>query len=322
MKAVTAPPDDRRVKHPQPGGRQPAQDLAVVDLGIAAAPASDAGIGAAAVRFNRNGTKPPLILVRTWRTEVPKHRLLARHLGPDRPVYSIAHPDGNTADSFPDTVEAWAGFCLPRFDSLDLAGPHYLGGWSMGGVIALGLAEKLAERGEQIGLVALIDARMPKPRPKRGAHLTKFANKAHRVLDRLTEFSALPSSERRAYVMDRVRYRTARYGRRWTRRLTGRGRRPRRRQPRRNIGTLRRAVWVAYLKYRPPPSTLPVAQLWTEDSRDATGDISLGWSLFLHGALYTEAVPGNHESMFAEPNVAGMASRLDELLDHAANRSA
>lgn len=269
------------------------------------------------VRFNAAGSLPPLTLVRTWRVELAKHQRLARRLGPERPVLSIAHPRGEDVH-YPDTVEDWADYCLARFDAVAPTPPHLLGGWSMGGVVALGLGEKLAARGEKVALVAMFDARMPKPRPKRGARMGKMINKGHRLLDRITEYSSLPKAERRAYVGDRIRYRMDRYGKR-TRRALSRTPPPgaRRKRKRTDIGPLRRAVWVAYLQYRPPPSTLPVAQMWTEESREATGDVSLGWSVFLRGPLYVEHVPGNHSSMFAEPYVTTLASCLEPLLGHA-----
>lgn len=85
----------------------------------------------------------------------------------------------------------------------------------------------------------------------------------------------------------------------------------------RRMSQLQRAIWVAYLKYRPTGSVLPVLQLRTAQSEAKAADATLGWGPWLHGDLESARVPGKHMTMFEEPFVAELAPRLAAALERA-----
>ncbi len=240
----------------------------------------------ALVGIHPQGSRTPILLVRSWTGEVPGIRLLAGHLGPDRPIYALPPPSGKQKSDFPSTVDAWTDFCLERWPKLATDTPVILGGFSFGGVLALEVARKLQSRGEPVERVLLFDTRLPKQRPKTFPHKIVFH------LDRALE---LQGKHRQDYL--RARLHGLIHG---ERALTGD-----------EMPPLRRAVWVCYLKYRPRVTTLPVSLYWCEEScTHQLGDATLGWSRWLHGPFETRRVPGTHDHLFAEPHLGELASLL------------
>jgi len=81
---------------------------------------------------------------------------LARQLGPEQPFYAFQSPILE-----PHTIEGLAEYYLQQLRSVQPQDPYRLGGWSMGGVIAFEMARQLAEKGERVQLLALIDSYAP-----------------------------------------------------------------------------------------------------------------------------------------------------------------
>ena len=77
---------------------------------------------------------------------------------------------------------------------------------------------------------------------------------------------------------------------------------------------LQRAIWVAYLKYRPVGTSLRVVQLRTAESQAAAAEVNLGWGPWLNGDVESTLLPGEHFTMFDEPHVAVLGERLASAL--------
>ena len=285
------------------------------------------------VGLQLGGSPPPLFLIRTWTGEVANHRALARHLGPGQPIYSFAPPRGEQPEDFPKDAQAWADFVLSRLLEVPHTGPYLIGGWSFGGVIALEVAERLLQTGRPVALLAMLDTRLPKQWPvrRRGRERRSAFHKSVKQLDRFLELRT--ARERLAYLGQRASRRGEKLAKRGSRlraRLTRRG------QPMalpekdgapehdsyqtmtgHRMSQLQRAIWVAYLKYRPGGSALRVVQLRTAESQTAAADASLGWGPWLTGDLETTLVPGEHFTMFDEPFVGVLAQQLAAALERA-----
>jgi thioesterase domain-containing protein len=273
------------------------------------------------IAVNRAGSRPPLVLVRTWWGEAEAHGRLGRALSPEQPLWSIAPPRGQRVEDYPQDAAAWAELALARIRPLPLPEPYLIGGWSFGGVIALECARRLAAEGRRVALVALIDSRVPKrrarERPQRGA----LRGSLH-AIDRFLRLES--ASARRAFVVARARRRAAELRDR-ARRLFGRPAPAQAKLPPLTLVTstgevmslLQRTVWVAYLKYKPQRIELPVLQLWTDESREAQNDPSLGFGPNLRGPLWCERIPGGHFSIWTEENLKTLAPILERALRRA-----
>jgi amino acid adenylation domain-containing protein len=111
----------------------------------------------ALVPINSSGSRPPLFLIHAAEGNVLLYRALAAHLGTDQPVYGLqsAGLDGHTAINA--SFEHVARSYVAEIRRVQPQGPYLLGGYCLGGTIALEMARQLLDAGEPVGLVALIE---------------------------------------------------------------------------------------------------------------------------------------------------------------------
>jgi thioesterase domain-containing protein len=82
---------------------------------------------------------------------------LARGLAADRAVYGLQAQGLDPGQEPHDRIEAMAAFYLNEIRGVQPHGPYLLGGWSMGGLIAMEAANQLGKSGEEVSLLALLD---------------------------------------------------------------------------------------------------------------------------------------------------------------------
>jgi len=84
-------------------------------------------------------------------------RELSRHLGADYPFYGLQARGVDGSNDYLTTTEAMAESYLREMRELQLKGPYYLGGFCMGGQVAFEMARRLAQDGQQVKLLFVID---------------------------------------------------------------------------------------------------------------------------------------------------------------------
>lgn len=82
---------------------------------------------------------------------------LLRHLPAEVPVYALQSPGLRGGDA-PPSIEAIAAEYLAQIRRIQPSGPYRLLGWSLGGLIAHAMAAQLRAHGEQVTLLAMLDA--------------------------------------------------------------------------------------------------------------------------------------------------------------------
>ncbi|WP_328455953.1 type I polyketide synthase [Amycolatopsis sp. NBC_00438] len=113
----------------------------------------------------------PLLLFHPGGSTCTVYRPLLDRLPGELPCVGFERvPGGN--------VEERVERLLPLVRETQRTGPYRLAGWSFGGALAYGVAAKLAEEGEDVELVALIDTMLPLPEPE----LDPRASSARRFL--------------------------------------------------------------------------------------------------------------------------------------------
>ncbi|MDJ1181649.1 amino acid adenylation domain-containing protein [Roseofilum sp. BLCC_M143] len=122
---------------------------------------SDVRSPSALVPIQASGELPPLFCVHPVGGNVLCYAELARHLGNNQPLYGLQSP-GLSGEKEPLTkIEEMAAIYIEALQEIQPAGPYYLGGWSMGGVVAWEMARQLQLQGQEVALVALIDSYAP-----------------------------------------------------------------------------------------------------------------------------------------------------------------
>src|SRR5208282_5878917 len=109
------------------------------------------------VPINPGGSQLPLFLVHGAEGNVLLYRQLARHLGPDQPVYGFQSQGLNGNGSFRASIEEMVSHYVRELVGLQPSGPYRLGGYCLGGAIALEMAQQLQAQGERVSLVAILE---------------------------------------------------------------------------------------------------------------------------------------------------------------------
>ncbi|NKY31863.1 amino acid adenylation domain-containing protein [Nocardia speluncae] len=104
------------------------------------------------------GTQPPLFCIHPASGLAWSYRPLGEYLTADRPIYGIQAPQLTGASDGTGTIEDTARRYLDEIRTVQPHGPYHLLGWSLGGQIAHAVAAEMRAAGEQVALLALLDA--------------------------------------------------------------------------------------------------------------------------------------------------------------------
>jgi amino acid adenylation domain-containing protein len=260
------------------------------------------------VPIQTQGSGAPIFCVHGAGGNVLNLRALAQRLGPRRPFYGIqaAGVDGVTTPLA--TIEAMADAYLHELLQVQPHGPYYLAGYCGGGIVAYEMAQRLAARGEETALLALLDAF----RPGLPLHVVP-------VSKRLKDFS----EQGPGYLW---RGGKRRFARSWNA-LSASLRVRFHRLFRRAVPHELREFWLmssflaSVTEYAPAPYARRLTVLRARESsypREVVGE-DLGWSVLAQGGLELYEVPGNHDTLAHEPNVSTLAEILGHCIERAEN---
>jgi aspartate racemase len=167
-------------------------------------------------------------------------------------------------------------------------------------VIAYEIAQQLVRQGEEVALLAMLDAH------NQAYYKNPFKDGRYssRIKYHLSNLLKLDATETTAYLLDRLdeaRRKIERVAWRLTSDHTGEERL-------RNTDSI---VHPAFSRYEPQP--YPGKIVLHQSSDWPLGpyfDFKLGWKDLVAGGIEFYSIPGNHPSMFTEPNVNLVAEKL------------
>jgi acyl transferase domain-containing protein/thioesterase domain-containing protein/acyl carrier protein len=108
-----------------------------------------------------NPGTPPVFLVHPIGGHVYIYHDLVTHLGPETTVYGLQSRGLDGIESPLHRVEDMAENYITAMKEVQPDGPYLLGGASFGGVVAFEMAQQLSGSGQDVGLLAMIDAPGP-----------------------------------------------------------------------------------------------------------------------------------------------------------------
>jgi amino acid adenylation domain-containing protein len=265
------------------------------------------------------GSKPPLFLMHSHGGNVLEYYPLVRCLPSDQPVYALQSRglDGNIVQNL--TLEEMAAAYISELRSLQPEGPYVLGGFCLGGFLALEAAQQLTAAGQEVALVVMIQSVHPDARRFRAG--TTMIQRCWYSLAKRIDLEADNLSNRgKDYIVERCRYLGSR-ARAWAAitfdKMTGR-----RAADRSSLSTqyILEAVAIengkALERYelRPYGGDVVIFRARKQLAGQLV-DEYLGWRGVLHGAVDVCEVPGHQQNLLLEPNVLllgrELASRLE-----------
>jgi amino acid adenylation domain-containing protein len=247
-----------------------------------------------------HGSRIPFFLVHDVSGTLWCYRALARHLGPEQPVYGFqASAMKNKSSSAGLCVEEVAADYVRELRDFQPQGPYYLGGFSLGGALAFEMAQQLRQQGQEVALLAMLDAGYPGMSKRRatlarklwiGARNLRYISRYDvlnlyriRVLNQIRRRHSAPSSEE---LMWRALIESAAL----------------------------HELPQAFHSYKVRPYAGRMV-MFRPKLHFRVFEDHLGWGRIATGGVQVHQVPGSHETMVMEPHVRHLAARLKRYLD-------
>ncbi|WP_415940351.1 amino acid adenylation domain-containing protein [Streptomyces sp. 039-1] len=104
------------------------------------------------------GSRPPLFCVHPGGGMAWCYAGLLRYVPREHPVYGLQARGLATDEPYPADLDEMVEDYLGRIRAIQPSGPYALLGWSFGGKVAHNLAARLQQEGEQVSLLAVLDA--------------------------------------------------------------------------------------------------------------------------------------------------------------------
>ncbi len=244
------------------------------------------------VQLQPQGSKPPFFFVHGLGGTVMRFHDLAGQMAPDQPFWCFQAQGIDGKLPVLEDVDRMADLYVDHLRRAQPTGPYYLGGYSFGGLVALEMARRLAQAGDDIALLALVD--------------TYFVGQ-NGDSSLLSRFFSLAPEQQLVYLKKRA----LRYRRGIKRRIDALS------LPA-PVKAVREACAIAEKKYRPREVSVPVTLFRaSEKALRGLDGLQNGWRQFALGGFEVLEIDGDHGNILNEPNVRQLAATLRAKLDEA-----
>ena len=259
------------------------------------------------VEIQRGDSRRPLFCIHPVGGSVLCYLELARHLGPEQPVYGLDARGLDAAQEPHTRIEDMAAEYLKAIREVQPEGPYLLCGWSMGGVVAFEMACQLQAQGERVSLLGLIDSAASTIKTAAAEAddelglLINFAQDLGLTPSQLTvpweELSQMDSKERLVYLEEQAK--SAKIM-----------------PPHLNHAQVARLYQVfktnirAVQQYEPGAKVRRITLISSEQSTNTFQDSTMGWDELSAEGVEVFTIPGSHYSIVRKPSVEILAQRL------------
>ena len=261
------------------------------------------------VAIQSKGSQPPFFFIHAISGNILNYRHLARHLGPDQPLYGL-QARGLDGKQTPDTrIEDMAAFYIREIRRIQPEGPYFLGGGSSGGTVAFEMAQQLRARDQRVSLLAMFDTYLPNSRryPVSTALSGSRVYKADRHLGRLL---LLRPKDQLSYIFKLVKANIIPIDSN-LKDIIYRGETPTEASASRALEVVLKASRQALSNYVPKAYAGRITLFMSSEAPDRPFyDGRLAWNEIASDGLEVHVIPGDHENGFEEPHVKVLAEKL------------
>jgi aspartate racemase len=250
----------------------------------------------AIIPIQPKGSRPPLFWIRGG----PRFRLLAEKLGTEQPLFGLDLPFMDGAKlPVPYRMQDIAALLVRALQEEQPHGPYSLAGLCVNAVLAYEVARQLVQKGEKVGLLAMFDGH------NHAYYRNPFKDERYtaRIKHHLSNLLRMEVRETPSYVLERLDE-----ARRKIERITWQLMSDHGADRMRNTDSI---VHPAFHRYDPQPYAGRLVLLQSSDWPSGPFfDFKAGWDHLVAGGIEFHCIPGDHPSMFTEPNVNLVAERL------------
>ncbi|PSB01284.1 condensation domain-containing protein [Merismopedia glauca] len=289
------------------------------------------------------GSKPPIFFIHAKGGNILTYVDISRYLGVDQPVYGLQAQGIDGRGSFHNSIEEMASHYLKEILSLQPEGPYFLGGLSGGGVIAFEMAQRLIAQGQKVAFLALFDTYNPeygqmraladkKYRQQQVGNVNGILHKSkwyrHQVQN-LKQFFRIIKHLLQLKGQEKVSFLTEKVDKLKNKIENQLDVIAYKLNPRRNAplpypireAAINQVIVRSVRSYISKPYagkiTLFRANASIYTSSEGLDNDEVGWTKVAGGGLEIHKVPGEHNTLLAEPHVRTLAPILINCLDEA-----
>ena len=223
-------------------------------------------------------------------------RDLSKYLGENQPIYGLNFGIGHSNGHVPPltTIEELARHYIEEIQALQPQSPYFLMGHSFGGLVAYEMAQQLLAKGEQIGLIALLDTFTilgeKLPIKKRLINIFSFPRKSLKIIIVTIQKKLQNILKSIKKVMSKYLY-----------------------HPNLSIESLVKAYTLK--TYSGQIHLFKAMDSFSISSKVEPPEVNL--QKLVMGNLEIHEIPGSHMGMLEEPNVQVLAEKLTACIDKA-----
>tara|TARA_Y100001934_G_C12384957_1_gene794997 strand:+ start:5769 stop:9860 length:4092 start_codon:yes stop_codon:yes gene_type:complete len=255
------------------------------------------------VPIQPKGNNTPLFFVHPAGGNVLCYSALADLLGEEQPFYGLQSNVSGVNCQAPEKLEDMASRYIEAITRVQPSGPYFLGGWSMGAIVAYEMARQLALQNQQIAMLVLLDNRpsdyyTPDQVSDELSVMKQYFDGALDFDD--TSLDDMTSQQRLDYFLSHAK----------------------------TLGLLPPEVDKTQVRYylqvylanirsvqnystQPYPHSVTLVR--TKSATDGQ-DKTLGWDKFVEGGVEVFEIPGKHHELVFEPFVSDVADVLKQCL--------
>lgn len=164
----------------------------------------DTGDWSPIVTIQPAGSKPPFFCIHGGGGNVLIYRSLSQHLGTDQPFYGLESQGLDGRRPLLTTIEDMAELYVPEIRRVQPYGPYFLGGYCMGGTVALEIAQRLTDMGEKVALLALFDT-ANWAAIRRNVFYDKMVYQVQRIIFHCLNFGLLDFKKQVAFIEEKLK---------------------------------------------------------------------------------------------------------------------
>lgn len=273
------------------------------------------------VAIQPGGSRTPLFLVHGAEGNVLLYRELAHHLGHDQPVYGLQSRGLDGSTELARRIEDMAALYVKEVRALQPEGPYYLGGYCMGGGVALEMAQQLQAQGQEVALLAMLETNNLTANPRAFTFFYDLYRRAQNIKFHLDNLLLARSREGYRFFehklsVEKTRFMTAIrvLVSKLARRLNARSSSP---YPHVFVSKVNDR---AYLAYRPRPYKGRIVLFRPRKGFAGLDDREFGWQGMASDGVDIQVLSVYPRGMLVEPFVRHLAARLKTYLEKAEAR--
>jgi amino acid adenylation domain-containing protein len=269
------------------------------------------------IEKSEEATRPPFFCVHALGGNVLEYYDLARYLGPNQPFYGLQSAGLDEAHAPHTRVEDMAAHYIKEMRELQPAGPYFIGGRSLGGMIAFEMARQIRAQGQQVGLLALLDtypsgyAKLLKDQTTLRA---RFDRTIRRAKAHLANLSSLCLRDKLLYLAAKSKFAPRKMKSQVWRQAYSSFANIGRPLPR-ALQDIRELNSLAVRNYVPQVYNGHVTLFWASQDLRSTVDFVEGWRALAGGGIDVHEIPGSHLDIVKEPHVQELAKKLSACLE-------